>query len=272
MDPILGSALISSAGSILGGISGGKASGRAINHQRREMKLDRQLQLDFAQKGIRWRVEDARDAGIHPLAALGAQTHSFSPVTVGMQPDMSQANMYRDLGQDLSRAFHATQTANERNAGLKEAKAKADVMDALNLDNMRLQNQLLAARIKSVEVQSNPPMPSNLGAVEVRPSEITSRDPNQPALEAGGQNPTFKEFRFGGPNYGFNYDLPSQTSSEGFDAMSVLAPAYIWGHNVLKSFDGFMKGPTGGNLPALPKGYTWRWSVINQAWQAVKEK
>jgi len=38
-----------------------------------------QLQKDFAQHGIRWRVEDAKAAGIHPLAAVGAAGASYSP-------------------------------------------------------------------------------------------------------------------------------------------------------------------------------------------------
>ena len=33
----------------------------------------------FAKRGIQWRVHDAKKAGLHPLAALGAQTTSFSP-------------------------------------------------------------------------------------------------------------------------------------------------------------------------------------------------
>lgn len=40
-------------------------------------------QKEFAQHGISWRVDDARQAGLHPLAALGAQVTSFSPSFVG---------------------------------------------------------------------------------------------------------------------------------------------------------------------------------------------
>lgn len=36
-------------------------------------------QKQFAQRGIRWRVKDAKAAGVHPLFALGANTASFSP-------------------------------------------------------------------------------------------------------------------------------------------------------------------------------------------------
>lgn len=40
-------------------------------------------QREFAKHGIRWRVEDAIAAGIHPLAALGVNTASGSPVSIG---------------------------------------------------------------------------------------------------------------------------------------------------------------------------------------------
>lgn len=39
-------------------------------------------QKEFAQKGVQWKVEDAKKAGLHPLYALGATTTSFSPVPV----------------------------------------------------------------------------------------------------------------------------------------------------------------------------------------------
>lgn len=67
-------------------------------------------QREFAQHGIRWKVEDAKAAGLHPLAAMGASGASFSPVMVGdtYGPAMAQA------GQDISRAVEATRTQPER--------------------------------------------------------------------------------------------------------------------------------------------------------------
>lgn len=50
------------------------------NYQRRQDALNRQMQYDFAQNSIKWRVNDAKQAGIHPLAALGVSPSSASPV------------------------------------------------------------------------------------------------------------------------------------------------------------------------------------------------
>ena len=75
MDPLTGAALITGGASLLGGLIGRK-SAKSTN------RMNYMLQKEFAQKGIQWKVADAKAAGIHPLAALGAQTHS---PTVAMQ-------------------------------------------------------------------------------------------------------------------------------------------------------------------------------------------
>lgn len=68
------------------------------------------MQYDFAQNGLKMRVEDAKAAGIHPLAALGAQLPSASPaVAVGGVGDTVSR-----FGQNISRAAAATMTAEER--------------------------------------------------------------------------------------------------------------------------------------------------------------
>lgn len=62
------------------------ANQNAINKENLE------LQREFAQHGIQWKVNDAISAGIHPLAALGADTMSFTPSSRAFEkqvPDVS---------------------------------------------------------------------------------------------------------------------------------------------------------------------------------------
>lgn len=71
------------------------------DHKNRESiakanKQNLDYQKEFAQNGITWRVQDAVKAGLHPLAALGAQTTSFSPSFV--------PGDYSRTGEALSRA------------------------------------------------------------------------------------------------------------------------------------------------------------------------
>jgi hypothetical protein len=123
--------ILSAVGGFIGTNKTNKAN-RRINAQ------NIQLQKQFAQQGIQWRVADAKAAGIHPLAALGAQTHSFAPQSIGM--DYRQ---YGQMGQDIGRAM---QTA----AGASEAKRLAmynEKVRQLNLKNMELQNGMLASQI-----------------------------------------------------------------------------------------------------------------------------
>lgn len=66
------------------------------------------IQREFAQSGIQWKVQDAKAAGVHPLFALGASPASYSPV-------VSQApQMIADAGQNISRAAMASQQAKDQ--------------------------------------------------------------------------------------------------------------------------------------------------------------
>lgn len=67
-------AAIGAGASLLGGVIGDKSA-------RRESERNYQAQREFATHGIRWKVADAKAAGIHPLYALGASTTGFQPVT-----------------------------------------------------------------------------------------------------------------------------------------------------------------------------------------------
>lgn len=111
---------------------------------------ERKTQKDFAQKGIRWKVADATAAGLHPLAALGANTMSYSPVQVG---DM--AGPLADMGQNIDRARKATSS--------EEGRVVGQVNNRLSVERQGLENELLRAQINSTNAttraQLGPPMP-----------------------------------------------------------------------------------------------------------------
>lgn len=144
-------------------------------------------QKEYAQHGLRWKVEDARAAGLHPLAALGASTTSFSPVSVGYQPsrtpDYNQA-----MGQDISRAIQATRTEDERRlANLQLANAQAD------LDGKTIDNQIRASQLQKMN-QTGPAFPSAMdnssvpgqgNAVKVKPSEVYASSRANSGVQSG---------------------------------------------------------------------------------------
>lgn len=122
--------IIEAGSNIVAGILGGN-----------EKDKDRKLQKEFAQQGIQWKVADAKAAGIHPLAALGAQTTSFSPVSVG---EPSLASGLASAGQDISRAVDATRNQTQK------VDAYTKTVQDLNVRRMGLENELLASQIAKV--------------------------------------------------------------------------------------------------------------------------
>lgn len=133
--------IASAVGSIAGGLLG-NASAAASRDQAAELnKFNYQAQKEFAQNGIRWKVADAKAAGLHPLAALGSSTAQYSPsAVVGGSDDYSWLG---DVGQGIGRAVDAKMTERERS---KERQV-ADQRLRLEFDNRRLQNQFLQTQI-----------------------------------------------------------------------------------------------------------------------------
>ena len=80
----------SAIGGAIGGALGLIGAGQSQASAERLNQLNYEHQKEFAQNGIRWKVADAKAAGLHPLAALGASTASYSPsAVIGDSPDYS---------------------------------------------------------------------------------------------------------------------------------------------------------------------------------------
>lgn len=109
------------------------------------------LQREFAQSGVQWKVADAQKAGIHPLAALGANTTSFSPVSLG---DLKGSN-FGEMGQDIGRAVKAAMSDQDR---AEETRREAE---KLTLEKAGLENEILRTELASKQKR----METNPGAV-----------------------------------------------------------------------------------------------------------
>ncbi|UIW10382.1 DNA pilot protein [Flyfo microvirus Tbat2_144] len=134
----------------------------------KQANIDRAIQRDFAQHGVQWRADDARATGIHPLAAMGAQLSTPSPIQIsghtasssgapaasnfGVSPGVApqynpsdpRGQALSNMGQDISRAITASATEYQRQQEVNNAS------QVLSLENQSLQNQLLAAQIARV--------------------------------------------------------------------------------------------------------------------------
>lgn len=145
--------IVSGIGSLVGGLFGKKSADKA-NRQ------NIQLQKDFAQKGIQWKVADAKKAGVHPLAALGANTVSYSPSTVG---STALGEGISQFGQDIGRAVNAGSTSDQR-ASHVQSQILQEQLKGLQLDNAgkMLQNAGTASVLRR-SAMVGPPMPSASG-------------------------------------------------------------------------------------------------------------
>lgn len=118
------------------------AQNMALQREFAQKNLDQQR--EFAQQGVRWKVEDAKAAGLHPLAALGANTSSFSPITVGSDTVKAPTLDMGSMGQDIGRAVNAATTSEEK-ADAYTAKLKTLQLERGELENSLLKTQIMRA-------------------------------------------------------------------------------------------------------------------------------
>lgn len=136
--------IIAAGSSLLGGLFG-------QSNQNKQMDKQIAAQREFAQHGVRWKVDDAKAAGVHPLYALGANTHSFSPIGLGSN-DLGAG--VAGAGQEIGRAIDARGTAPER--------AYTASLQKLQLQRGELENALLASQLARMNSPSQLPPPTPL--------------------------------------------------------------------------------------------------------------
>lgn len=113
------------------------------------------FQRDAARNGIKWKVEDAREAGIAPLAALGAQTFNPTPVSLNSTWDSSVGTGIAKAGADISSSLTKTRTPQQK------MDAFTKTTQDLQLTRMGLENELLASQIrKNMPTGISPPGPN----------------------------------------------------------------------------------------------------------------
>lgn len=226
------------------------------------------LQREFAQNGIQWKVDDARRAGIHPLAALGAPTTSFSNLvgpTVGQEGEGIQK-----AGQDIGRAMSA---ASSMDTKYDEAVKKITIQKG-ELENALLASQIAKTNAPSVgpsmptanqrwlvdgQGQTAIPMPSPNPLIKEGPMKRTVSDPGNPVIEPG----AVADVGFSRTKDGYA-PVPS---SDVMGKMSNDMPGIImWNlrNRVLPSI-GLNQTPP--NVP-VPKGYEyWNYDPITQSYR-----
>lgn len=213
----IGSSLIGGGLSFLGGQSTA-ASQAALAREQMQTQADLQrelatrneyLQQLFASNQLQWRAQDARNAGIHPLFAMGAQPISASGLAGSISPPglptASGHEAWQQMGQDVARAVLAHGDSEERKAATEIARANLALQQDKALadtDLTRAQTQLAISQARRLEGQVGPPFPGGSssgdvrigphGAFEFKPTEVIPHHPGDRSTVGGPANPVVK--------------------------------------------------------------------------------
>lgn len=171
----IGSALggvVGAVGSLIGGNKTAESQAAANAWNQNFAKEQFEYQKELHKNQVQWRVEDAKKAGLHPLAALGVSPMSYSTVSgnavgtnYGYYGDAASqvGSTLSQMGQDIDRARMAGLDREQR----KKALALQDTQTALALKNQELNNQILEQELISRRVklfqQLTPGMASSYG-------------------------------------------------------------------------------------------------------------
>lgn len=242
-------ALIAGGAALVGGAMANRSNRKAAEaaNDRQDIRNEENtaLQREFAQSGIRWRVEDAKAAGLHPLYALGGTGATYQPQPIATHV-ADQSHLGRglaDAGQHLGRAIQAQQTPAQRQAEtlqlqLLHAQVAKEHALASYYDSE-------AARSRQSSFQSSP-IPSgsvevgNLtgipGQVKTKPDEIVSPDPTDPS-KTSGIHAGWREYTFGKDRQGpIRLVLPVNEEgwSEGIGDLPIAMYPFVYRANMEK--------------------------------------
>lgn len=129
------------AGKLLGGLFDDKSA-------EKQQAQNLAYQKEFAQSGIQWKVKDAQAAGVHPLYALGAQTHSYTPT-------QTQSTTGREVGEAIGNI--PGQMGAKKTSALQNELLEAQI-NQVNSNTARNMNDIEQSKLNSamaLKKQSN---------------------------------------------------------------------------------------------------------------------
>lgn len=267
MDPI--SAGISAGASIIGGLMGSSNVDKANAAAAAERQKDRELQWDFAHHGLKWKVQDAKEAGLHPLYALGGSTPTYTPVSANFAADTSLPNAMASAGQDIGRAINATRSSTERNNAFNETVQK------LSVEKMGLENDLLRSQIaRTSGAQSNPPMPigdrylipgqSGSGVlVQDEPQKRVNVDPAAPWSEPGAVSDIGPVRTSQGLTLAPSKDVKERIEDSPYEW------THFWRNMVLPTFSNEAQQRLTAGFPKPAPGHYWKYIPMKGEYQQV---
>lgn len=111
-------------GSIVGAIGGLIGGHQDREFARAQSAADRAFQKEVYQNQYQWKAEDARKAGLHPLAVIGGGSYAASPSS--MPSSSSMADTLGKLGEGIGDAYSAYKNKDQIAAEAADKKKKED--------------------------------------------------------------------------------------------------------------------------------------------------
>lgn len=203
-------AVIAGGAALIGGAMANRSNRKAANASndtQKELRAeDIELQREFAKSGIKWRVEDAKAAGLHPLYALGGTGATYQPSPMAlMTPDQSGLGRgLAEAGQAVGRSIQAQQTPAQRQAEalqlqLLHAQVQKEHTLAAYYDSEAARNR--QAAFQSSSIPEGKVTIGEMGAVKNIPDEQVSHAVGDPSKTAG-IHAGWREYTFGKDRHG----------------------------------------------------------------------
>lgn len=228
---LLGGGAISALGSLGGGLFSSNANLKAMREANRLTELG-------MREGVRMRVADAKAAGLHPLAALGANISSPFPQILQDQMGPAIASAGQDIGNAIQRMKTPLQRAQDQlslqlaQSQIKESDARADLYASEAARNRQTPGVGTGLGIQSEQAISGqtPTGGNGVGYIDLEAMKQMSAKAGRPDTAAG-RHPYYQEYVMEG---GLPFHMPvgmGEGPAEVAESMSVPAWLGLLQHN-----------------------------------------
>lgn len=266
MWPAIGAG-ISALGSVAGGFLQSQGQQSANRLAEAQFDYNAQKQEEYFKNAILFRVQDAKRAGIHPLAALGAQIASPAAIPVGGGVgDTGLGAGFAQAGQDIGRAVSSMKRTDEKEVAMRDAisaatlaktQAEIDYIRSMTVRNLApspgVPVSASGVRGNMLDGQGNSP---NL--VKPKLNEVTITAPGSPHREPGVQ----PDVAHGVTGRGTYTVIPGKEFKDRSEDMSWLPFQWFIRNHIMPMLNEKYRTPPG----AAPLGKIWVWDGIVGEW------
>jgi hypothetical protein len=236
----------------LGGMMFGRDSGGA-HIMPNGLTSDQWWQENVARNSMKWRVEGAKEAGIHPLAMLGSSPIQAQGSMIGGD---SAGSWKQDMGQDLARAVSAIMDKDQKK------------IQKLNLENAQIDTEMKRLELASKKARLNQGGQTGVGIsglTTTNPHESTSHAQGHPDKDAG----TITSNSYTRLSDGSLQPIPSKDNKEAMEDMLPLEAKWSADNFISPLWSDKNKPPK----QFLPKGAVdWEWSIMTGSYHPVNRK